>query len=292
MTANNSSLSVALAIVLDLRLEPFPALATPKTVIILRHGEKQNDFALCQIGVDRSLALAAQYLGQGAKQSLFAPGEKPAAFFAITLHTLELASPAAATWEMPVTTFSSVPLPGIDLTPQFNLRTQQAVGALMNDPRYDGKTVVMVWEHHHIADRELELKFPDQKVTLRQLLNLDKLKDVPDTWPGQNYDYFWIVEFGNPASDVPTGFRAVKQVFAGAVRQGAVERLGHTREAAAREASVCRELSYPSPLQGRWPAKPVGWGCPDAERWPHPGCFAGRPSRSGRDKSITAPARS
>ena len=77
----------------------------------------------------------------------------------------------------------------------------------MNDPRYDGKTVVMVWEHHHIADRALELKFPDQKVTLRQLLNLDKLTDVPDTWPGQNYDYFWIVEFGNPASDVPTGFR-------------------------------------------------------------------------------------
>ena len=69
------------------------------------------------------------------------------------------------------------------------------------------------WEHHHIADRALELKFPDQKVTLRQLLNLDKLNGVPETWPGQNYDYFWIVEFGNPASDVPTGFNAVKQVF-------------------------------------------------------------------------------
>ena len=52
-----------------------------------------------------------------------------------------------------------------------------------------------------------------QKITLRQLLNLDKLKDVPDTWPGQNYDYFWIVEFGNPASDVPTKFNAVKQTF-------------------------------------------------------------------------------
>lgn len=191
----------------------FPALTAPAKIIILRHGEKQNPFALCQTGVTRSLALAAQYLGQGAKQSLFAPGETPAAFFAITLHTLELASPAAATWEMPVVTFSSVPLPGIDLTPQFNLRTQRAAGALLNDPRYQGKTVVMVWEHRHIANRELELKFPDQKVTLRQLFNLDKLKDVPETWPGQNYDYFWIVEFGNQATDVPTSFRAVKQVF-------------------------------------------------------------------------------
>lgn len=190
-----------------------PAFAKPRQVIILRHGEKQNDFALCQTGVDRSLALAMQYLGNGAKLSLFPPGEKPAAFMAITLHTLELASPAAATWEMPVTTFSSVPIPGIDLTPQFNLRTQQAFGALMNDPAYDGRIVVMVWEHRHIANRALEQKFPDQKVTLRQLLNLDKLKDVPDTWPGQNYDYFWIVEFGDAASDVPTAFRSVKQVF-------------------------------------------------------------------------------
>jgi hypothetical protein len=190
-----------------------PAQAAPAKIIILRHGEKQNPFALCQTGVDRSLALAAQYLGQGAKRSLFAAGETPAAFFAITLHTLELASPAAATWEMPVTTFSSVPLPGIDLTPQFNLRTQQAAGALLNDPRYQGKTVVMVWEHRHIANRELELKFPDQKVSLRQLFNLDKLKDVPETWPGQNYDYFWIVEFGNQATDVPTSFRSVRQQF-------------------------------------------------------------------------------
>lgn len=190
-----------------------PAIAKPKQVIILRHGEKQNDFALCQVGVDRSLALAMQYLGNGAKLSLFPPAEKPAAFIAITLHTLELASPAAASWEMPVTTFSSVPITGIDLTPQFNLRTQQAFGALMNNPAYDGRIVVMVWEHKHIANRALEQQFPDQKVTLRQLLNLDKLKDVPDTWPGQNYDYFWIVEFGDPSSDIPTAFRSVKQVF-------------------------------------------------------------------------------
>lgn len=191
-----------------------PVFALPKTVIILRHGEKENEFALCKVGVDRSLALAAQFLGQGARKSLFASGERPAAFVAITLHTLELASPAAATWEMPVVTFTAVPLPGIDLTPQFNLRTQQASSAVMDDPRYDGKTVVMVWEHHHIADKALELKFPDQKVTLRQLFNLDKLPDVPDTWPGQTYDYFWVVEFGTGGSRVPTSFKMVRQDFA------------------------------------------------------------------------------
>ena len=86
--------------------------------------------------------------------------------------------------------FSAVPLPGVDPIPQLNLRTQQAVGALMDDPRYDGKTVVMVWDHRHIADQALALKFPDQKMTLRQLLNLDKLPDVPDTWPGPDLRLF------------------------------------------------------------------------------------------------------
>jgi hypothetical protein len=190
------------------------AFALPKTVIILRHGEKESVTTLCRVGIDRSLALAAQYLGQGARDSMFASGERPAAFFAITLDTVQTASPAAATWDMPVTTFSVVPLPGVDPLPQLNLRTQQAAGAMMDDPRYDGKTVVMVWNHRHIADSAMALKFPDQKVTLRQLLNLDKVADVPDTWPDRTYDHFWIVEYGTGGSRVPVSFRMVRQQFA------------------------------------------------------------------------------
>ena len=211
MIRNVRAFLVAFAILCGLTL---PVLALPKSVIILRHGEKESVSTLCRIGIDRSLALAAQYLGQGAKDSLFSPGGQPGAFFAITLETVQHASPAAATWEMPLTMFSTVPLPGIDPIPQLNLRTQQAAGALMDDPRYDGKTVVMVWNHRHIADKALELKFPDQKVTLRQLLNLDKLPDVPDTWLGQTYDYFWIVEFGTSGSRVPVSFRMERQQFA------------------------------------------------------------------------------
>jgi hypothetical protein len=203
----------ALAILCGLTL---PVLAVPKTVIVLRHGEKESVSALCKIGIDRSLALATQYLGQGARDSLVPAGERPAAFLAITLDTLQTASPAAATWEMPVTVFSAVPLPGVDPFPQLNLRTQQAVGAVMDDPRYDGKTVVMVWNHRLIADKSTESKFPDQKVTLRQLLNLDKLSDVPDTWPDRTYDYFWIVEYGTTGSRVPVSFRMVRQQFTSA----------------------------------------------------------------------------
>ena len=51
--------------------------ATPSQIIVLRHGEKQDAYRLCEVGVQRSLALAAQYLGKGAKDSLFAKAARP-----------------------------------------------------------------------------------------------------------------------------------------------------------------------------------------------------------------------
>jgi hypothetical protein len=193
-----------------------PAAALPAKIIILRHGEKQDAFALCDVGVQRSLALSVQYLGKGAKDSLFASGETPAAFFVITLHTLELASPAAQTWAAPLIDYSAVPIknnPLGDSEAVLNVRTQQAAADVLTNPLYNGKTVVLVWEHKHIASKKLEKAYPGQQVTLRQLLGLDKLagNPVPDKWEGDNYDYFWIVTYGN--SPVPTGFTAQKQHF-------------------------------------------------------------------------------
>lgn len=210
---NRAAVSLAAAILASLAAMA-SALATPRTVIVLRHGEKQNPYALCQTGIDRANALAAQYLGKGAANSLFTGSDGPAAFFAITLHTLELITPAAASWGLPVTMFSVMPGTKAKFDGALNIRTQQAVRALMSDPQYAGKTVVMAWEHHHIASKKLEQTLAGQRITLRQLLNLDKVAGVPETWPGGNYDYFWIVQYGTPGSDVPTDFKSVKQVFA------------------------------------------------------------------------------
>jgi len=69
------------------------AVATPSRIIILRHGEKEDAWKLCGVGQ----ALAANYLDRNAAKSLFADGEGPATFLAITLHALELAAPAAGT---------------------------------------------------------------------------------------------------------------------------------------------------------------------------------------------------
>jgi hypothetical protein len=191
------------------------AHATPSQIIILRHGEKQDAYRLCDVGVERSLALAGQHLGKDARDSLFPTGRGPDAFVAITLHTLELVSPAAQSWGKPVIFYSALPMHGqtdAQATATLNRRTQEAARDVMTSPQWEGKTVVMVWEHHRIADRKLEKEFPGEKITLRQLLNLDTVKSVPDTWSGDNFDYIWIVDYGK--GNNPTRFQVRKQVFA------------------------------------------------------------------------------
>jgi hypothetical protein len=195
-----------------------PAAATPARLIILRHGEKATSWKLCGIGLDRADALATTYLGRGAVKSLFANGEAPAAILAITPHALELAAPAAQTWPEPITLYAVLPDKDADEDEKvdaLNQRTQEAAHDVMTDPAYAGKTVVMVWEHKHIANAKLEAEFAGTAVTLRQLFKLDQLNDVPKTWPGATYDYFWIVDFADQSSATPTHFTMVKQEFGG-----------------------------------------------------------------------------
>jgi len=191
------------------------ALAAPSRIIILRHGEKADDWKLCETGQQRAQALALNYLGKDAAKSLFAEGEEPAFFFAITLHTIELASPAVATWSKPLILYAVMPAASgdkKDFTRALNRRTQEAARNILANPALNGKTVVMVWEHRHIANEDLEAQFEGEQVTLRQLFKLDILPGVPKTWPGETYDYFWIVEFPDN-SNVPSKFSMVKQEF-------------------------------------------------------------------------------
>jgi len=191
------------------------AMAAPSRLIILRYGEKHDAWKLCEIGEQRAKALALTYLGRNATKSLFANGEEPAFFFAITLHTVELAAPSVASWNKPLILYSVVPETGQskeDFTKALNQRTQEAARGLLDNPALKGKTVVVVWEHKHIANAKLDKEFERQGVTLRQLLNLDILPGVPDTWPEDTYDYFWIVDFPEN-SNVPSKFTMVKQDF-------------------------------------------------------------------------------
>jgi broad specificity phosphatase PhoE len=189
-----------------------PVESQPSRIIILRHAEKANAYALCELGRERANALAKQFLGQGGTQSLFAPGERPAAFMAVTLHPLETITPAAQTWGLPVIDYSVVPNKDEDddaKEAEINARTQEAARDLMSKHEFDRKTVVVAWEHKHIASRKLEKDYRGQEVTFRQLL---RLGEAPESWSDSNYDDFWIVDYA-PGNPNPIKFEAVKQTF-------------------------------------------------------------------------------
>jgi hypothetical protein len=192
-----------------------PTLAAPSRIVILRAGESADGSGLCEIGAQRAKALALNYLGRNASKSLFAAGEEPSFFFAVTPPTAALASPAVASWNKPVILYSVVPQAGEsaeERTKALNRRTQQAARNVLANPTLEGKTVVMVWEREQIASEALEAESENEPVTLRQLFKLDILPGVPKTWPGENHDYFWIVDF--PAnSNVPNKFSMMKQEF-------------------------------------------------------------------------------
>ncbi len=195
------------------------AAAHPARIVIARHGEKSdNAYALCALGTERANAFAAQYLGRGASKSLFRDGDAPAAMFVITMHAIDTVTPAAQSWHMPLTAYTVIPAKDGKKAAkkrteeEENVRTREAARDVMTNPRFAGKTVLMVWEHKRIASAALEKKYAGQEVTLRQLLHLDRIGGVPKTWPDQNYDYFWIIGFAKHRS-WPVAFDMVRQVF-------------------------------------------------------------------------------
>lgn len=201
-------------------MSPILAEAAPARIILLRHGEKRDDFRLCDMGLLRARAVADQYLGASARTPLLAPGQKPAAIFAVTLHALETAAPTSASWTQPVVLYAVLPeeIQGYsDWRAGFPAaiaeRNRWVTRLLMDDPYWAGQTVFVFWEHHAIANEALEQANPGQQMTLRQTLRLDQLPDVPRTWPDNTYDYFWIIDFAPDGT--PLKFQMKKQEFTG-----------------------------------------------------------------------------
>jgi hypothetical protein len=169
------------------------AIAQPAKIIILRHGEKKNAHELCDLGLRRAQALAGQFLGRNATPSLLPP-EGPAAILAITLHTIETIAPTAQTWGLPVKA-SAIPgrEKGQEKDDDLDKATREAAQDALTNPAYAGKTVIMVWEHSRIASE----KHNAAKTSLRTLLRLDKADTPPpEKWEGENYNFFWVVEYG------------------------------------------------------------------------------------------------
>ncbi|MEP9353445.1 histidine phosphatase family protein [Xanthobacter sp. KR7-65] len=211
----------------SLLLPALPATAAPARIILLRHGEKGGPWILCDIGRERARALAAYYIGKDAQKSLFRPGETPKAILGISLHTLETIYPVADSWGMPVTFYAVMPemVDGrfVIVNERLNQRTREAARDMLERPEWAGQTLVVNWEHDHITKPNLNVKTSAAgaggsapgtvpAVTLYDLLGLAALPGVPDNWPGDTYDYFWIIDF-DQATGKPTALTMLKQEF-------------------------------------------------------------------------------
>jgi hypothetical protein len=188
--------------------------AAPKRIIILRGGEAADDYRLCSIGKQRAEALKYNYLGKDAAKSLFDKDEPPAFFFATTPSTAELVTPAVTSWNKPIILYSVLPQDNAEETTKaLDERTRAVTANILTTPALKGKTVVMVWEQHHIADPKLDAdREREEGVTLRKLFRMDILPGVPAGWPDDTYDYFWILDFPD-GSNVPSKFTMAKQEF-------------------------------------------------------------------------------
>ena len=116
------------------------AYAAPSRIVILPQGESADPWKMCEIGEQRAKALALTYLGRDAVKSLFAEGEEPAFFFAVTPRTAELASPSVASWNKPVILYSVTPQAAQseeDFIKALNQRTREAARNVLTNPALD-----------------------------------------------------------------------------------------------------------------------------------------------------------
>jgi broad specificity phosphatase PhoE len=179
-----------------------------QTLLILRHGEKpdgpKSSLELSSVGKQRAQFLAKNFIGRG-DSSLF--GNKgPDVFFSITPHTIETASPSAESWGLPVTAFCTVTEDDAKEA-ALDERTKEAAGEIARALQ-QGRDVVVVWEHHRIADARR-----GHQPTLRELLTLDAIRNVPETWCDKDFDTLW--RFTRTGPEEPWQFEKLPQNFNG-----------------------------------------------------------------------------
>jgi hypothetical protein len=160
------------------------SFAAPAQVVILRHGEKpDNGDDLNKRGYERANALPGLFetdpalTRYGAPVAIYAfgPTKKDRSFRAV-----ETITPLANSL-------------GIQVQDQFTVdELQPLVDSVMSNSDYDGKTVVICWEHDRIPP----------------MVQTFGYNDAPTKWKKKVFDRLWILHFtGNKV----TGFEDLPQ---------------------------------------------------------------------------------
>jgi len=156
-----------------LLLSTMVAGAQPAQIILLRHAEKLDDPAAVNLsprGEERALALVS-LLG---RRSPFTSNAPVVALYAtrVTKHdhsrrTGETLAPLSKDLDLPVNTL-------IDSDNYSVLATR-----VLNNPAYRGKTVIICWTHHDIA----------------QLAGALGVRPPPAPWKDKTFDRLWIIAY-------------------------------------------------------------------------------------------------
>lgn len=161
-----------------------PAAAGPAQIVLIRHGEKPPEGNGLDVpGQERAAAYVAYFqirpemLQFGKPVAIYAQGAKSAEKSQRPVQTVK---PLADALKLPV----------IDKYTREEFA--KMVQEIQNNRAYDGKMVLICWEHHVI-------------------LNIAKAfgaRDLPERWHGHVFDRSWVLTF---ASDGSVGFRNLPQ---------------------------------------------------------------------------------
>lgn len=156
--------------------------ATPQTVLIVRHGEKPELAAesttleanvLSPRGYVRAYALAPYFVNTfGEPNAVFAQQPDGADE---SLRPLETCTPTALTMKMPWGKSAHVN------TAYTVDQVDDMADHILNDDTYNGKTVVICWEHHHINKLASALGAPKE--------------EVAKNWPDDVYDVTYVLHY-------------------------------------------------------------------------------------------------
>jgi len=150
----------------------------PKQIMIIRHAEKSlnayNEIpfltnGLTLKGIQRAAALAPYFMGTP-QLTKFGP---PVAVYAThptlnyeALRPLETAMPTAEALKL-------------DVNQKYTISQEEAlIKEILETPTYQGKNVLICWEHHHIP----------------QLLQALNVSPHPKPWPDNVFDWVYVIQ--------------------------------------------------------------------------------------------------
>jgi hypothetical protein len=168
------------------------ALAAPAQVILIRHAEKpEYGNQLSERGFRRAEALVRFFLNEAAVTRYGAP----AAIYAAapkhedsSIRSIQTVQPlAGALGQEPIVKFTRG-------------QARKLAADIMENPAYDGRMVLVCWQHGNIYDIALELAQYNGSPQ-------SALAALPGEWPDGVYDRVWLLDFNRGEltdfSDIP-----------------------------------------------------------------------------------------